>query len=68
MNRCVIKLYLGSFCLAASCAALAQPFPAKPVTLVVAYAPAGLGDALARTIAERLTVSLKQPVLVENKL
>lgn len=45
----------------------AADFPARPVTLVVAYAPGGLGDALARTIAERLTVSLKQPVLVENK-
>ena len=45
----------------------AADFPAKPITLVVAYAPGGLGDALARTIAERLTGSLKQPVLVENK-
>ena len=52
-----------------TCATLvhAAEFPAKPVTLVVAYAPGGLGDALARTIAERLTISLNQPVLVENK-
>lgn len=48
-------------------AAHAADFPARPVTLVVAYAPGGLGDALARTIAERLTASLKQTVLVENK-
>ncbi len=57
---------------AASCALLAAmahaaDYPTKPITLVVAYAPGGLGDALARTIAERLTVSMKQPVLVENK-
>ena len=55
------------------CAALilapahAADYPAKPVTLVVAYAPGGLGDALARAIAERLAVSMKQSVLVENK-
>lgn len=67
MNRIVIKLCLASLGLAASCAALAQSFPAKPITLVVAYAPGGLGDALARTIAERLSVSLKQTVVVENK-
>jgi tripartite-type tricarboxylate transporter receptor subunit TctC len=48
-------------------ASVAADFPSRPITLVVAYAPGGLGDALARTIAERLTVSLKQPVLVENK-
>ena len=61
------------FKLAAACGALlvasahAADYPVKPITLVVAYAPGGLGDALARTIAERLAVSLKQPVLVENK-
>ena len=58
-------------CVALACVTLpfvaAADYPAKPVTLVVAYAPGGLGDAFARTIAERLTVSLKQPVLVENK-
>lgn len=45
----------------------AQEWPARPITLVVAYAPGGLGDALARTVAERLAVSIKQSVLVENK-
>ena len=59
------------YCVTLVCAALplaaVADYPVKPVTLVVAYAPGGLGDALARTIAERLTVSLKQPVLVENK-
>ena len=54
-------------CLAFAGVAQAADFPAKAITLVVAYAPGGLGDALARTVAERLTSSLKQPVLVENK-
>lgn len=56
-----------ALCLACATLAHSADFPVKPITLVVAYAPGGLGDALARTIAERLTVSLKQPVLVENK-
>ena len=71
MKRFAIQLFIAPLRLAAlfsvSAAALAQFYPARPVTLVVAYAPGGLGDALARTIAERLTISLKQPVLVENK-
>ena len=54
-------------CLACAPLSHAADFPVKPITLIVAYAPGGLGDALARTIAERLTASLKQPVLVENK-
>ncbi len=61
------------FKLATACAACLLPhaqaadYPARPVTLVVAYAPGGLGDALARGVAERLAVSMKQAVLVENK-
>ena len=67
MNRIRFHALVAWLGLFASGVALAQAYPSKPVTLVVAYAPGGLGDALARTIAERLTVSLKQPVLVENK-
>ena len=34
--------------------ALAQPFPSKPVHLIVAYAPGGTGDVVARIIADKL--------------
>ncbi len=45
----------------------AQPYPNKPVRLVVPY-PAGQGtDVLARTIAERLSASLGQQFVVENR-
>ena len=67
MKRLLLNACLAPLAALTTSAAIAQTFPAKQITLVVAYAPGGLGDALARTIAERLTVSLKQPVLVENK-
>ena len=48
-------------------AALAQSWPDKPIRLVVAY-PAGGGlDFIGRTIAQRLTETLKQQVLVDNR-
>jgi tripartite-type tricarboxylate transporter receptor subunit TctC len=48
-------------------AAVAQPYPNKSIRLVVAYAPGGGADALARMLSQQLTLSLAQPVVVENR-
>jgi tripartite-type tricarboxylate transporter receptor subunit TctC len=53
------------FCLAG--AAQAQGFPNKPVRLVVGFSAGGPTDVIARIIAQDMTASLGQPVLVENK-
>ena len=47
--------------------AAAQAWPSRPLHLVVPYPPGALTDVLARSIAERLTAALKEPVVVENR-
>src|SRR2546428_1871588 len=54
------------FSLLFSLAASAQPFPAKPVRMVVPFPPGGGADALARLVAPELAGTWKQQVSVEN--
>jgi tripartite-type tricarboxylate transporter receptor subunit TctC len=42
-------------------------YPNKPVSIVVAYAPGGQGDAFARLVSDKLSLIYKQAVLVDNK-
>jgi tripartite-type tricarboxylate transporter receptor subunit TctC len=60
------SLLLAGLALAAG-PAFAQAWPAKPIKLVVNFAPGGVADVIARTIAQPLQESLGQTVVVENR-
>lgn len=59
----LLALVLVAFCGAVS----AQDFPSRTVRIVVPFTPSGPVDVVARIIAERLAIKLKQPVIVENR-
>jgi tripartite-type tricarboxylate transporter receptor subunit TctC len=45
----------------------AQPYPARPVRIVVAFTAGGTTDILARSVGQQLTERLKQPFVIDNK-
>ena len=46
--------------------ARADPFPSRPITLIVPFPPGGSTDVAARIMADKMGASLGQPVIVEN--
>src|SRR5262249_5397496 len=46
--------------------ARAQTYPTRPVTIIVPVPPGGVADPIARILADHLTVTLGQPVVVQN--
>jgi tripartite-type tricarboxylate transporter receptor subunit TctC len=50
-----------------ACAAHAQTYPAKPIRFVSPYPPGGANDILARIISQKLSESLGQQIVIENR-
>src|SRR6202043_3682161 len=48
-------------------AACAQDYPSHPIKLVLPQPPGGAIDLIARTLSERLSEQMSQPVIVENR-
>jgi tripartite-type tricarboxylate transporter receptor subunit TctC len=46
--------------------ARAQGYPSRPITMIVPFPPGGGTDVVGRLLAERMRVSLGQPVIIEN--
>src|SRR5262252_4858097 len=52
---------------AMTAAASAQPYPSKPIHLIVPFAAGGITDVIARALGQRLTEAWGQQVIIENK-
>jgi len=61
-----MRLALGILLLSAS-AAFGQGYPSKPVRWIVPFPPGGATDIIARIVAQKMTESWGQPVVVENR-
>ena len=62
-----MRFLTGCFILLLSGAAAAQDYPNRPIRLIVTVPPGGAADFIARLVGGKLSESLGQPVLVENR-
>lgn len=68
MLKIMRRLLSATLCLGLACTgALATQYPSRPVTLVVGFGAGGNADLVARLVAQRLSETLGQPFIVENK-
>ena len=62
------RRWLLAVCIAlGATSAWAQAFPGRPIHLVVAFAPGGIADTIARTVGQKMSEKIGQPVVVENR-
>ena len=56
-----------AFCCGAATGALAQAYPARPIRIILPYGPGGNSDIAARLLAQRLSESMRQQVIIDNR-
>jgi tripartite-type tricarboxylate transporter receptor subunit TctC len=62
-----LKSLVGAVLLAAASVAAAQPFPSRPITVVVPFPPGGVTDSSVRLIGQKITENTGQTVIVDNR-
>ena len=67
MNKITRRAFAAGALALAAIGAHAQPYPNKPIRLVVGFAPGGAADVVTRIIAKGLASELNQQVIVDNK-
>src|ERR1700741_3718896 len=68
MQAMAARLILGGFfSLALASAANAQTYPSRPITAIIPFAGGSASDVVSRIMLERMSKSMGQPIIVENR-
>ena len=67
ISRRAATAFLGLAVLTTVCVQAQSAFPSKPITMIVPFPPGGPTDLVARIIAQKMSESMGQPVIVDNR-
>jgi tripartite-type tricarboxylate transporter receptor subunit TctC len=67
MARCTLQFLIATAALAWALPAFSQPFPAKPLRIIVGFSAGSTTDLIGRVLASKLTDSIGQQVVVDNR-
>ncbi len=65
--KCLVQAFTAGLLALCVTGVSAQTWPSKPVRVIVPFPPGGASDALARTVAQKMSEQLGQPFLIDNK-
>jgi tripartite-type tricarboxylate transporter receptor subunit TctC len=65
--RALLAAALLTFCAFSPASWGAQPYPAKPIRLLVPFAPGGIGDLTGRAVAQKMGEALGQQIIIDNR-
>jgi tripartite-type tricarboxylate transporter receptor subunit TctC len=63
----ILRTLVAGFALLLPALAVAQDFPTKPIKLIVPFPAGGPSDIIARVVGHRMSETVKQPILIENR-
>src|SRR5215813_13168522 len=63
----MVRHVLAALAASIALSAFAQSYPSKPIRLIVPFAAGGGNDSIARLVGKRLTDSLGQPLVIDNR-
>jgi tripartite-type tricarboxylate transporter receptor subunit TctC len=67
MMKRTLQIFLAVLALAAAWPAAAQDYPTRPITLVVPYPAGGGNDVMARIVADHMSKTLRQQIVIDNR-
>ena len=62
-----LKIIAGCLLATAFCAAHSQPYPSKPIRLLVPFGPGGVGDITSRAVMQKMSEAMGQQIVIDNR-